>query len=178
MASVSDKPAPIGLYDWQRFWITRTATLDLSDGGFFVDPTHAIRSSDPLRPATLTELAKYRALVLLGEPGIGKSTALEAEAKQVSGASVTGETVSIHVDLRAYSSDTLLHQKVFESIEFIAWTKAASHLILHLDSLDEALLRIDTIANLLASELPRYPLSRMSVIRSSARLRCWRPGRR
>jgi hypothetical protein len=174
MGSIPDKSPTVGAYDWQRFWIARTGTLDLSDGGFFVDPANTIRRSDPSRPATLTELRNYRALVLLGEPGIGKSTALEAEAKRVSAVSITGETVSIHVDLRAYSSDSLLHQRVFGSPEFIAWTKGSSHLILHLDSLDEALLRIDTIANFLASELPHYPISRMSV-RIACRTAVW-PG--
>ncbi|PIT00317.1 hypothetical protein TSA1_05715 [Bradyrhizobium nitroreducens] len=85
-----------------------------------------------------------------------------------------GETVSIHADLRAYSSDALLHQRVFGSEEFIAWTRNESHLVLHLDSLDEALLRIDSIANLLASELPRYPVSRMS-LRIACRTALW-PG--
>jgi len=163
------------VYDWQRFWIARTGTLDLSDAGFLADPVSPLRRAHPSAPALLTELGKYRALVLLGEPGIGKSTTLEAEAARVSAESIADETVSIHVDLRAYSSDALLHQRVFGSPEFIAWTKGNSHLVLHLDSLDEALLRIDSIANLLASELPRYPTSRMS-LRIACRTAVW-PGR-
>lgn len=161
-------------YDWQRFWIARTGMLDLSDGGFLADPTSPLRRSHPATPATLAELAQYRALVLLGEPGIGKSITLEAEAARASANAVADGTTSIHVDLRAYSSDALLHQRVFGSPEFIAWTTDNSHLILHLDSLDEALLRIDSIANLLASELPRYPTSRMSV-RIACRTAVW-PG--
>jgi hypothetical protein len=47
-----------------------------------------------------------------------------------------------------------------------------SHLFLHLDSLDEALLRIDTIANLLASELPGLPTDRLS-IRIACRTAVW-----
>ncbi|UPK28420.1 NACHT domain-containing protein [Bradyrhizobium sp. 195] len=162
------------LYDWQRFWIARTGTLDLSDGGFLADPTGPLHRSHPATPATLAELAQYRALVLLGEPGIGKSIILEAEAARASADAVAGGTTSIHVDLRAYSSDALLHQRVFVGPEFIAWTTGSSHLVLHLDSLDEALLRIDSIANLLASELPRYPTSRMSV-RIACRTASW-PG--
>jgi len=174
MDSIFDESPKFSAYDWQRFWIARTGTLDLSDGGFLADPTNAIRLSRPETPATLAELGKYRALVLLGEPGIGKSTTLAAEATRVATESAAGETVSIHVDLRAYSSDSLLYQRVFGSPEFIAWTTDTSHLNLHLDSLDEALLRIDSIANLLASELPRYPTSRMSV-RIACRTAVW-PG--
>jgi hypothetical protein len=168
--AVSAKPQ----YDWQRFWIPRDGMLDLSDGGFLADPTGPSLRSHPAAPATLAELTKYRALVLLGEPGIGKSTTLEAEAARASADAVADGTTSIHVDLRAYSSDALLHQRVFGSPEFIAWTTGTSHLVLHLDSLDEALLRVDSIANLLASELPRYPTSRMSV-RIACRTAVW-PG--
>jgi hypothetical protein len=162
------------VYSWERFWISRDGIVDLSDGGFLVDPTSPLRRAHPNAPATLTDLGQYRALVLLGEPGIGKSATLEAEATRVSAESIADETVSIHADLRAYSSDTLLHQRVFGSPEFTAWTKSASHLVLHLDSLDEALLRIDSVANLLASELPRYPTSRMS-LRIACRTAVW-PG--
>src|SRR5580692_4115557 len=93
------------VYDWQRFWVARTGMLDLSDGGFLADPTSWLRRSHPATPATLTDLAKYRALVLLGEPGIGKSTTLEAEAARVSADAVVNSTTSICVHLRAYSSD-------------------------------------------------------------------------
>jgi hypothetical protein len=55
-------------HDWQRFWISRTGTLDLSDGGFLVDPTRLPRSSGT-DPRPLMELAVYQALALLGEPG-------------------------------------------------------------------------------------------------------------
>ena len=60
----------------------------------------------------------------------------------------------------------------FESEKFTAWKNGSSHLFLHLDSLDEALLRIDSIANLLASELPAIPTDRLS-IRITCRTAVW-----
>ena len=34
----SPAPTPVKpIYDWQRFWIARTGTLDLSDAGFLAD---------------------------------------------------------------------------------------------------------------------------------------------
>jgi len=162
-------------YNWQRFWIARTGTVDLSDGGFLVDPTNLLLRSSATKPLPLTELNDYRALVLLGEPGIGKSTTLLEEAERIAKQAVAGDTISIHVDLRAYSSEQLLYKKVFESPEFMAWTHGTSNLVLHLDSLDEALLRIDSIANLLADELPLYPASRQSV-RIACRTAVWPAG--
>jgi hypothetical protein len=162
------------VYDWERFWVERTAMLDMSDGGFLADPANTPPQVYPRRPLGLAELRKYRALGLLGEPGIGKSTVLEIEAARTSRQS-DGDIASLHVDLRAYSSEGLLYQRVFGSEEFIGWTKGNSQLVLFLDSLDEALLRIDSIANLLASELPRYPSSRLSV-RIACRTAVWPSG--
>jgi hypothetical protein len=158
------------LFQWQRFWVPRTGSIDLSDGGFLADPTHPLRSFGT-KAQQLAQLAGYRAIVLLGEPGIGKSTTLLEEAARV-GMQADDGTMSIHADLRAYSSESLLHKRVFESAEFLAWKTGDSHLFLHLDSLDEALLRIDSIANLLVDELPRQPTARLS-IRIACRTAVW-----
>ena len=80
--------------------------------------------------------------------------------------------MSIRVDLRAYSSESLLVQRVFESRTIAAWKSGTRHLFLHLDSLDEALLRIDSLANLIESELPHLPTDRLSV-RIACRTAVW-----
>jgi predicted NACHT family NTPase len=162
-------------YHWQRFWIARTGTVDLSDSGFLADPTNPLLRFNDTKPMPLDELTDYRALVLLGEPGIGKSTTLLEEAHRRVQQAHGEDTTSIHIDLRAYSSESLLHKKLFESAEFLTWAQGTSQLVLHLDSLDEALLRIDSIAALLADELPRYPASRMS-LRIACRTAVWPAG--
>jgi hypothetical protein len=67
-------------YAWPRFWIPLGGLLDLSDAGFLSDPTD---THDPDGPVTLAALESRRSVVLLGEPGIGKSTALKEEADRV-----------------------------------------------------------------------------------------------
>jgi hypothetical protein len=37
MAGTSDRPTD--RIDWERFWVSRTGNVDLSDSGFMVDPT-------------------------------------------------------------------------------------------------------------------------------------------
>jgi hypothetical protein len=170
----SGAPGGEAVYDWERFWVGPAGMPDLSDGGFLADPANTPLQAHPGRPLGLAELRKYRALGLLGEPGIGKSTVLEIEAARTSRQS-DGNVASLHVDLRAYSSEGLLYQRVFGSEEFIGWTRGGSQLVLFLDSLDEALLRIDSIANLLTSELPRYPASRLWV-RIACRTAVWPSG--
>jgi hypothetical protein len=155
---------------WQRFWVGRTAILDLSDRGFLRDPEDEFVRVSPGAPATLAALQKFRALALLGEPGMGKSVSLVDEADRVRR---NGDAaVSIYADLRSYSSESLLYHQILESPEFVAWKNGTSDLFLHLDSLDEALLRIDTIANLLAEELPKFPADRLS-LRIACRTAVW-----
>ena len=68
-------------YPWLRFWVSRDGTIDLSDAGFLQDPLDWL--DRPQGPAPLAALQHWRALVLLGEPGIGKSTTLKEEADRV-----------------------------------------------------------------------------------------------
>ena len=155
-----------------RFWVPRTGAVDLSDGGFLADPTQMVllRRTEP--PLALPDLESYRALALLGEPGVGKSTTLEAEDARIRSSRHQEGAMSVHVDLRAFSSEGLLVQKVFANPEIAGWKSGTSQLFLHLDSLDEALLRIDSIANLIASELQNLPTERLSV-RIACRTAVW-----
>jgi hypothetical protein len=156
-------------YAWVRFWIPLGGSLDLSDAGFLSDPND---SRSPGRPVTLAALESRRSLALLGEPGIGKSTTLKEEADRVEALSKDGILQSSYVDLRSFSSEALLVQRVFENEKMMRWKSDESHLVLHLDSLDEALLRIDSIANLIASELQNLPTERLS-IRIACRTAVW-----
>ena len=159
-------------YPWQRFWVPREASIDLSDGGFLRDPQSEFARYSAYKLDTLRQLQQFRALGLLGEPGIGKSATLQAEFTASEQQTQEDGRVYIHVDLRSFSSEVLLHRRVFESAEFTAWEAGNSHLVLYLDSLDEALLRIDSVAALLADELPRHPTARMS-IRIACRTAAW-----
>ena len=173
MSGTPTKNAKI-VYPWPRFWCPREGTLDLSDAGFLSDPTSLFWRGAQPQPKTLDQLSNYRALVLLGEPGLGKSTALVEETKRAAGGH-HGGVVSMREDLRAFSGEELLYRRIFEAPAFRAWEDGDSHLVLHLDSLDEALMRIDSIANLLADELPRRPCARLS-LRIACRTAVWPAG--
>lgn len=102
--------------DCSRFWVLQTDVLDLSDAGFLRDPAgHAGRVRTPVLLAALEDKP---ALALLGEPGMGKTRALKAEADRVTSRGPALGQVSFHVDLRAFGSDALLHRKIFESSIF------------------------------------------------------------
>jgi hypothetical protein len=96
-------------YPWQRFWVLRDGSIDLSDGGFLRDPQSEFARYSPSKLDTLRDLQQFRALGLLGEPGIGKSATLEAEFKALQRQAQNDGRVYIHVDLRSFLSEVLLH---------------------------------------------------------------------
>ena len=67
-------------------------------------------------PLTSERLSNHRALILLGEPGMGKSMTLQEEHPRLTQGSASGVT-SLRVDLRAFSSEDLLYRRIFESQE-------------------------------------------------------------
>ena len=71
--------------------------------------------------------------------------------------------VSQWVDLRAFQTDARLVKAVFEDPVFLDWQKGRHRLHLFLDSLDECLLRIDSVVALLLDEFKRLPIERLSV---------------
>jgi len=62
---------------------------------------------------------------------------------------------TIRLDLRRFSSEDRLYRTLFEDETFLQWAKGDYDLHLYIDSLDECLLRIDSVAALLADEIPK-----------------------
>ena len=148
-------------YDWQRFWCSRDASYSLQDGGFLTDPQ--ANWGSVLNPHLLVfhEVANVPCLVLLGEPGIGKTRAIEASQQSIDANLHAAGHESLRVDLRIGDSEERLIRKIFESPTFRAWQEGSHELFLFLDSLDECLLRVDTVAGLLLEELRHYPTDRL-----------------
>lgn len=70
---------------------------------------------------------------------------------------------TLWLDLRSCGSEDRLVNKLFESREFKLWVEGDYRLHVFLDSLDECLLRVDTVAALLVDELRNYPVERLSL---------------
>jgi hypothetical protein len=117
-------------------------------------------------------------LVLLGEPGIGKTKtveSIESEQETIPPKIQQEGGKAIFLDLRQFGSETRLIQNLFENPTFVFWAKDKNQLHLFLDSLDECLLRIDTLAALLIDELKKYPVERL-YLRITCRTADWPSG--
>lgn len=151
---------PARKYNWKRFWVRREGQLSLADGGYLSDPESdwgRIENND-VRP--FDAIANTPCLILLGGPGIGKSSAMESEY----GTANDGTTdQKFLLDLRSIGSEERLTHKLFENEKFRNWLQGNHRMYLFLDSLDECLLRIDTLASLLIEELGGCPVDRLSL---------------
>ena len=149
------------LYPWKRFWCPRGGTISLADQGFLLDPNSEYAKYHESDVRSFESISDIDCLVLLGEPGIGKSTTLQAEFEKArQAAEVTGD-LAVLFNLRDYSTDERLERKVFQSESILRWRDGEGLLYLFLDSLDEGLLRIDNIASVLLTELKEFPCTRL-----------------
>lgn len=150
-------------YDWKRFWCPRDGSINLIDGGYLADPDgpYGNHLNPALRP--FGEVSQLPCLALLGEPGIGKTSTMQAERGAIDAAVLAEGGKTLWLDLRSCGSEGRVVGKLFESREFTQWMEGDYHLHLFLDSLDECLLRVDTVAALLLDELQSCPVERLSL---------------
>jgi predicted NACHT family NTPase/S1-C subfamily serine protease len=156
-------------YNWRRYWYPRDGKISLSAEGYLYAPGIMNREL-----VTFEDIAGIACLALLGEPGTGKSRTLEAERRLFNTVIEHRGEKALWFDLRSYGSEDRLSRDLFECPVFRKWTTGSHILHLFLDSLDEGLLGIKTLASLLADGLKRYPAERLRV-RVACRIADW-PG--
>ncbi len=154
---------PKGPYDWKRFWCPREGNFDLTDQGYLTDPTAKYGSCWQPDVVEFRKIAELPCLVLLGEPGIGKSTTVKAEESAAAAVAAKSKDATLFFNLGEYESELPLRQELFDNSVFKLWLAGIHRLHLFLDSLDECLLRIRTVTSLLDRELQRLDLRRLSL---------------
>jgi len=120
------------------------------------------------KPQQLSQLASLPIAILLGEPGIGKSTSLNDEYLRLQ----ANNEACLYRKLNEYHSDIRLISDIFESEDLRSWQLADYHLTLLLDSLDECSLSIPSVARILVSQLRGLPTHRLS-LRLTCRTADW-----
>ncbi|OYQ62068.1 hypothetical protein B9G53_24055 [Pseudanabaena sp. SR411] len=128
----------------------------MADFGYLYDPDTEFGKHINPDVVSFDRIADIPCLILLGEPGIGKSSALQAEKDDISTKIERQGHKSLHLNLRSFGSEDRLIRSLFEHETFKSWKDSSHRLYLFLDSFDECLLRIDTLSTLLADELSNY----------------------
>lgn len=159
------------IHPWKRFWCQRDGVYAFGSDGYLVDPDAAGRYAPNTDLKTIEDIETAPCLVFLGEPGIGKSSAIASVQEDARKKATEGGQV-LTIDLRSVGSEERLVQKVFDNPTFRSWVEGSHRLSLFLDSLDECMLRVTTIASLLADELREYPIERLT-LRIACRTAVW-----
>lgn len=119
---------------WERWWAPVATDLILDDG-MGLDPSSLVaRYSGAWKQDRLVDLADARCLVLLGEPGSGKSDELSRESSRLADAGVA----AIYEDLGRHPDWPTLRRAIFER----PGRREAfedGEVVLFLDGLDEVL---------------------------------------
>lgn len=121
---------------------------------------------------SFSSLARYPCLVLLGEPGTGKSHTVREEYVVASHEIAGGGGRSLFVDLQSYGDESRLVADIFGDPTWISWSEGEGRLVLFLDSLDECLLNIKTVASLLKDKFAKCPADRLD-LRITCRTADW-----
>jgi hypothetical protein len=158
---------PPQTYNWNRYWVPRDGAFSFDDDGFLFAPSkeptwRRLQRTDAIE---FTEIADKPCLVLLGEPGIGKTFALEQ---------LKSAPNSLLLNLGPYGSEQRLINDLFRGNEFRNWSEHGGQLRLFLDSFDECLLRLDNLAGLLSTELRRLATTNGLSFRITSRTAEWR----
>jgi hypothetical protein len=154
------------LWDWQRLWIPASAQSALARATLLPDDIEQINP----RFQTLSQLANRRLLILLGEPGIGKTTELR-RAKDAQ----LGETASHQVlwlDGTAIGSDYQLDREWFESTLFKNWLVGDYSLWIFFDGFDQSRAHVPGLGRIIENRLATAPLERLH-LRISSRTAEW-----
>lgn len=146
-------------YEWTRYWCSREGNYSLTTEGFLQEPHK--KYPDIGHVKAFARITDTPVLLLLGEPGIGKTVAITAERESIRAAVAgRGERI-LWPDLQAVSSPETFEKAVTNTAEFQAWLTGEAVLHLYLDALDECKMRVPTLGRLLTNALRDGPAERL-----------------
>ena len=146
-----------------RYWLPDGDSLEFSDRGFMPDPSRKWSAAWVPNVRSYAQIDDKACLVLIGEPGLGKTTALEQAADDLKRERGASKDEVLFVDLSATTEESVLRSRIFDSPEWQRWQQGEHRLHLFLDTLDFALLRVETIGELLQDGLSQAPTDRLAL---------------
>ena len=166
---------PTRIYDWKRFWCPRDAIVHLSDNGFLPNPEEEFASYVNPSIQTFESIAGNPCLVLVGEPGSGKSHSLRAAFQELKTKGLAEEARALFLDLGSYGNEQRLVNDLFGSAAVRSCLQENHYVHVYLDSLDECQLEIRQVGKILGAEFEKLPVERVH-LRIACRTADWPPG--
>lgn len=140
------------IYPWRRYWYPRKDRVPLTSDGFLYVLPPLLRSRSDPGLCQLQDLSVSPCLILLGEPGLGKSSALCAAYEEAKAEVSEEDFFPPFLDLKSYDGQELGVEldRILE-----ACRQCQMSVPLFIDSLDEARLRVATVVDMIARRLTR-----------------------
>ncbi len=143
-------------FPWTRYWSKRGDRPTLAED-YLVPPAAKpdwFSAGQGATLKTLPDLSDLPCLILLGDPGTGKSNEIAFEATRLATRGATDFAVK-RLDLKL-RTESLIEKQVFQSPEFIGWTEGRHALTLFFDSMDECWRRVPELGPVIISALEPY----------------------
>jgi len=134
-----------GLHDWTRYWAARDDSVHHDGDDFVIAPTGPLGVAANPALLTLVELTECQCMILLGEPGLGKSTTINQWAGGPG--AQHGMVPDCVINLATFNDVTELRQALDSDERIRSWRHDGQGLCLWLDSLDEAQLHMPKISH-------------------------------
>lgn len=160
-------------YQWKRYWVPfKNDGISLTDHGFLEDPTGEFGKYASSNLTTLENLKKVGCLILVGEPGIGKSTEIEdlyhSTQKEV------GEDHTLWIDLKSVMTPDSFIDRLTNDPRYKNWSESNEPLYLFLDSFDEGTFSFPRFANAFSTLLTDHQKNIPNLyLRISCRTALW-----
>lgn len=152
---------------WRRWWAPPDIEPPLDDG-FLRDPAGPYGAWLAPGLLDLDELQETRALVLLGEPGSGKSDELARDRERWNAHSIQ----AVDIDLGSLPDWQAVQAAVFRNIVVQRWASNSGELVLLLDGFDEAQSTIPKLTDALLDGIGKLPADRLR-LRITGRPSVW-----
>lgn len=158
-------------YPWQRYLCPANESYLRTDDGFLVvpDALSLWRTNQHLQK--IQALEAEPCLVILGEPGIGKSSVMRESANGLRERLGQADQV-VWESFSSFATASDLRSELFDRPKFVTWQAGKGALYLFLDGLDEAHERIDLLMQALLRNLRDQPCARL-FLRLACRTTIW-----
>lgn len=149
-------------YAWNRRWIP--CDVGDPDGSGDISRSRSFKALWQLRSSeeglVLQSIAETPCLILLGEPGMGKSYAVRREDRRLD--SLRRECDIVHfVDLLGSESSQQVREQLFSNETYLAWKKGLHLLTYFIDSVDRTMTPVDHVLVAIQNEFRTADLCRL-----------------
>jgi hypothetical protein len=161
------------IYPWERRWLEIPASKTVNEAYHHVESSGYVAATvwrghaQELIGVRLQDTGERRVLVLLGEPGIGKSSEWRKLRHELA-----ASAEHLFLNLGEFASENELQEAIVDDPKTRSWQLATGRLTLWLDSLDEGLLHMRRLQHTLGRLLRRLPVERL-YLRITCRNAVW-----